>query len=117
MLNNFGKDQGAGFDTGCQFKTTVKKSELGNQARELNFTSLVDAFHGHAHRRLCQLSHLTTYVKGVGIEDLGGCERNFSKSNPLAASTRYMSAFHRKQAIVEHFKNMDDLENYQNTSK
>lgn len=117
MLKTFGKDQGGGFDTGCQFKTTLARSDLGALARELNYTSLVDAFHGHTHQRLCQLSNLATYKTGLGLEDLGMCERAFSHSNPMAGVTHYMSKFHRMQAIVQHFQNMDDLENYRNMSK
>ncbi|KIO02918.1 hypothetical protein M404DRAFT_27534 [Pisolithus tinctorius Marx 270] len=65
-------------------------SVLGEHARSLNYMSLVNAFHGHAHNRLCQLDNLTTYVKGLRLEDLEGCERAFSKSNALAPSTRYV---------------------------
>jgi hypothetical protein len=114
MLNIFGADQGGGFDCGCQIETTLKNSALGDRAAALNFKCLVDAFHGHAHNRLCQLSHLTTYMKGLGIEDLGVCERAFSRSNGLGGATRYMSVFHRMQAIAQYFKDTDDLETYQN---
>jgi hypothetical protein len=44
---------GGGFDIGCQFKTTLAKSPLGPCAHELNYTSLVSSFYGHAHWRLC----------------------------------------------------------------
>lgn len=98
ILDVFGPDIGGGFDIWCRFKTTLAKSPLGPRAQELNYTSLVGSFHGHAHRRLCQLSHLATYTKGMGLEDLEGCERCFSKSNALASSLRYASIFHRKQA-------------------
>jgi Kyakuja-Dileera-Zisupton transposase len=69
------------------------------------------------HNRLCQLWHLATYVKGLGLEDLEGCERAFSKSNALAASLRYASIFHRKQAISTYFEHNDTFEVYQNLSK
>ena len=78
MRNTFGADLGGGFDVGCQIEITLKNSALGPHADALNYKSLVDAFHGHAHNRLCQLSHLATYTKGLGIEDLGVCERAFS---------------------------------------
>jgi hypothetical protein len=96
---------------------TLANSPLGPRARELNYTSLVGSFHGHAHRRLCQLSHLATYTKGMGLEDLEGCERCFSKSNALASSLRYASIFHRKQAISTYFRHNDSMEIYQNLSK
>jgi len=117
MLNVFGENQGGGFDTGCQFKTTLNNSELGLQARESNFKCLVDGFHGHAHRRLCQLSHLTTYQKGLSLESLGVCERAFSRSNANGGVVRHMSVFHRMQAIVHYFLYMDDMETYYNLSK
>jgi hypothetical protein len=117
MLDVFGKNQGCGFDTGCQFETTLNNSDLGPRARELNFKCLVDGFHGHAHRRLCQLSHLTTYQQGLGLETLGVCERAFSRSNTNASVMRHMSPFHRKQAIVHYFRYTDDMETYQNLSK
>ena len=117
MLNTFGKDLGGGFDIGCHIETTLKNSPLGPLAQALNYKSLVNAFHGHAHNRLCQLSHLATYTKGLGIEDLGVCERAFSRSNGLAGATRYMSIFHRMQAIAWYFEDTDHLETYQNLSK
>jgi hypothetical protein len=117
MLNVFGKNQGSGFDTGCQFETTLKNSDLGPLARDLNFKTLVDGFHGHAHRRLCQLSHLTTYQKGLGLENLGVCERAFSRSNSMGGVVRHMSVFHRQQAIVNYFSYTDDMETYSNLSK
>lgn len=69
------------------------------------------------HDRLCQLSLLTTYVKGMGLEDLEGCERFFLKSNALASSLRYASIFHGQQKIVEFTKHMDNMETYQNLSR
>ncbi|KAG1763541.1 hypothetical protein EDD22DRAFT_979344 [Suillus occidentalis] len=116
LLDVFGKDLGGGYDIGCRFKTTLSRSVLGQSVCELNHTSLVGAFHGHAHRRLCQLDHLTTYVKGLGLEDLEGCERMFSKSNALPSSVHYSSIFHRRQAIANYFQHTDDFEVYANIS-
>ena len=117
LLKTFGPNQGCGYDTGCQFGTTLANSTLGPRAKELNYTQLIDALHGHAHRCLCQLHHLATYQKGLGLEDLGVCERAFSRSNALGGVVRYMSAFHWKQAIVDYFTYTNDLETYQNLSK
>lgn len=117
MLTTFGKNQGGGYDTGCQFKTTLNNSSIGPLARSLNYTSLVDAFHGHTHRRLCQLTHLGTYQKGLGIEDLGMCERAFSQSNAMGTVTHGMGVFHRQQEINGYFHYIDDMETYQNLSK
>ncbi|KAG6895725.1 hypothetical protein C0992_013014 [Termitomyces sp. T32_za158] len=116
LLDVFGEDLGGGYDIGCKFKTTVNKSDLGSRAHQLRFQALVGAFHGHAHNRICQLSNLATYVKGMGLEDLEGCERFFSKSNALAPSIRYASVFHRQQRIVEYMAHTDAFETQHNLS-
>ncbi|KAG1720454.1 uncharacterized protein EDB91DRAFT_1240413 [Suillus paluster] len=108
LLDVFRKDLGGGYNIGC--------SILGQSVHKLNHTSLVGAFHRHAHKHLCQLDHLTTYVEGLGLEDLEGCERMFSKSNALASSVRYSSIFHRCQAICNYFQHTDDFEVYANLS-
>lgn len=116
LLEAFGMRTGGGYDIGCKFRTTLDLSELGPLARQLDYKLLVGSFHGHAHNRLCQLTHLATYVKGMGLEDLEGCERFFSKSNALASSLRYASVFHRQQKIVEFMKHTDAFETSQNLS-
>ncbi|KIK18075.1 hypothetical protein PISMIDRAFT_110128 [Pisolithus microcarpus 441] len=117
LLDVFSSDLGGGYDISCRFKTTLASSILGERARSLNYTSLVNAFHGHAHNRLCQLDNLMTYVEGLGLEDLEGCECAFSKSNALALSTRYVSIFHRRQAIACYFEHNDEMEVYANLMK
>ena len=116
LLDAFGEDLGGGFDIGCKFKTTLANSPLGPCARQLRHTCLVGAFHGHAHNRLCQLQHLAVYVRGLGLEDLEGCECAFSKSNALAAALRYASIFHRKQAIAAYFDHNNTFKVYPNLS-
>ncbi|KAJ7841691.1 hypothetical protein B0H14DRAFT_3086723 [Mycena olivaceomarginata] len=117
LLDTFGLKLGGGYDIGCHFESTLKNSELGDKARTNRFKSLVGSFHGHAHNRLCQLSFLATYVEGLGLEDLEGCERYFSRSNALAKSVRYANKFHRRQEITTFMKQIDDLEVYANLSK
>ncbi|KAF6749130.1 hypothetical protein DFP72DRAFT_992049 [Ephemerocybe angulata] len=117
LLDAFGADIGGGYDIGCQFATTLKNSSIGEKAKHLNYTALVGVFHGHAHNRLCQLSNLATYVPGLGLEDLEGCERFFSKSNHLAPALRHASPFHRKQKIVEYLQHKDIADTSQNLSK
>ncbi|KAG6809956.1 hypothetical protein H0H92_013921 [Tricholoma furcatifolium] len=108
LLDAFGDSIGGGYNVGCKFGGTVSRSNLGERARHLHFKALVGAFHGHAHNCICQLSHLVTYVKGMGLED--GCERFFSKSNALASSTRYATTFHRQQKIAGYLAHMDVFE-------
>ncbi|KIL56327.1 hypothetical protein M378DRAFT_188578 [Amanita muscaria Koide BX008] len=117
LLSAFGPNLGVGYDIGCQFQTSVSRSPLQEQAASLKLTPLVGSFHGHAHNRLCQLSHLSTYVKGVGLEDLEGCEQFFSKSNALANCTRYASTFHRQQEITLFFNHVDNYDTYPNLIK
>ncbi|KAJ7615411.1 hypothetical protein FB45DRAFT_841871 [Roridomyces roridus] len=112
LLKHFGVDLGVGYDIGCHFCTTLDKSELGPEAREARLRCLVGAFHGHAHNRLCQVCFLALYVEGLGIEDLEGCERRFSRSNALAGCCRRASRFHRQQEITAYFKHMDDFDVY-----
>jgi hypothetical protein len=117
LLDTFGPDLGQGYDIGCEFETTIKNSPIGDKARRLNLRVLVGAFHGHAHNCMCQLRFLTTYVCGLGLEDLEGCERFFSKSNALSRSTRYASVFHRRQSIATYMAHVDNFETYANLSK
>ncbi|KAF9071158.1 hypothetical protein BDP27DRAFT_1219440, partial [Rhodocollybia butyracea] len=117
LLEVIGKDIAMGYDVGCGFGTTVSRSPLGEKAKELGFTSLVGAFHGHAHGRLCQLCHLATYKPDIGIEHLEQCEPCFSESNELASSTRHMSVFHRRQAIARYCYHHDNFEVYSRLSK
>ncbi|KAF6745727.1 hypothetical protein DFP72DRAFT_1090863, partial [Ephemerocybe angulata] len=101
LLETFGSQIGCGYDIGCKFSSTIARSPLAASAQKLQFTSLVGAFHGHAHNRLCQLSNLAAYVPGLGLEDLEGCERMFSK----------------QQKIDQFFKHTDEYETMSNLSK
>jgi hypothetical protein len=116
LLDVFGMKLGAGYDIGCHFEATVRHSQLGDQARANKLKCLIGSFHGHAHNRLCQLSFLATYVEGMGLEDLEGCERYFSRSKALAKSCRYASRFHRQQEITTYAKHFDSFETYANLS-
>ncbi|KAJ7701088.1 hypothetical protein B0H17DRAFT_1157764 [Mycena rosella] len=100
LMDAFGEDTGLGYDIGCGFETTIKNSPLGPKAKRLNFRMLVGSFHGHAHNQMCQLRYLATYVLGLGIEDLEGCE----------------SVYHRKQAIATYAAHVDTFETYVNLS-
>jgi hypothetical protein len=117
LLDAFGPKIGGRYDIGCKFGITLAHSPLGHRAKAFKYQALVGSFHGHAHNRLCQLRFLATYIKGMGLEDLEGGERYFSKSNALTGSIRHASVFHHKQKIVEFAKHMDQNETYQNLSK
>ena len=84
LLSHLDGVLGVGYDIGCSFEGTVHRSPLPAEMKQ-RLRSLVGIFHGHAHNRLCQLLKLGYYVEGLGLEDLEGCERFFSRSNHLAA--------------------------------
>ncbi|KAF8162026.1 hypothetical protein K438DRAFT_1985345, partial [Mycena galopus ATCC 62051] len=109
LLDAFGMKLGAGYDVGCHFESTIAGSEMGAEAKEKKLKCLVGSFHGHAHNRLCQLRFLATYVEGMGLEDLEGCEHFFSRSNGLAKLCRYASRFHRQQEITTYAKHFDSF--------
>ncbi|KAJ7693493.1 hypothetical protein B0H14DRAFT_3100746 [Mycena olivaceomarginata] len=110
LLEHLGERTGARYNVGCDFQTTLKNSPLGECAKCKNFHCLVGAFHGHAHNRLCQLCFLATYVEGLGLEDLEGCEWVFLRC-------RYASHFHRQQEITAYVKHYDTFHTYTNLSK
>ncbi|KAG8919151.1 hypothetical protein FRC02_001856 [Tulasnella sp. 418] len=93
-----------GYDIGCSLKKTVSRSRFGSK---FNGRFVIPAMHGYAHNRHCQLFHHPKYVQGSGLEDFETCERAFSSSNDLACTTRYATAFHRKQTIHRHFQQWD----------
>ncbi len=107
---------GGGYNIGCKFGTTLSRSPLGELAEKLKYTSLVGLFHGHAHNRLCQTANLTTYREGVGLKDLEGCERFFSRTNALAGVTRYASTVHQRRLIGQVFR-CKDVDMYEQLSE
>lgn len=117
LLNVLG-EVALGYDIGCKLAKIIKAHPaLKDLARSKNFRALVGAFHGHGHNRLCGLENLMTYVDGVGLEALEGCEIFFSKSNALASTTRYATRFHREQAITTYLKHTDTFDTYANLCK
>jgi hypothetical protein len=90
---------------------------LGPLAAENNFKSVVRAFHGLGHGRLCAVCNMAMYVNGMGLEDCENCESYFAKSNALASITRYSTVFHRQQAITTYMKHTDLCDAYQGLSK
>ncbi|KAK0235419.1 hypothetical protein EDD85DRAFT_922540 [Armillaria nabsnona] len=112
LLQVFGDHLGIGYDIGCKFDGTVHRSPLGELAKTKMFCILVGLFHGHAHNRLCQLQHLGTYLKGLGLEDLETLERFFSKSNALAGGIYYASRFHCCQRLSWYLKHIDHSDSF-----
>lgn len=103
------QDIGIGYDIGCAFEATVAKSPLLRDiAKRRGVTFVVNAFHGYAHNRLCQVHHHPLYKEGFGLEDLETMERIFSSSNEVARTIRYASYFHWKQALDLHFTQWDE---------
>ncbi|KAL0567617.1 hypothetical protein V5O48_014382 [Marasmius crinis-equi] len=95
LLDRYGKDLGLGYGIMCAFyKTLLRSRKLGDQVVACQLRGVVPAFHGHAHNRKCQVSWHPMYIKGVGLKDFEECERTFSDSNHLAASTRLSTELH-----------------------
>ena len=113
LLDIIGLDVCLGYDIGCAFAVTLKKTSLANDVKAQNLHSLCGVFHGYAHCRLCQLVYLARNVDGCGLEDFETCERIFSSSNKLATFTRQASVYHRKEAIDAHFRRWD-MDKYAN---
>lgn len=99
LLDVFGIDQAVGYDIGCVHKVTVAASSISEKAQDLRLQVAVDAFHGHAHNRLCQLSNHPLFLKGFGLEDLSTCERIFAGTNPSTRLIRHASHFHWLQFL------------------
>ncbi|KAF8510085.1 hypothetical protein JB92DRAFT_2728674, partial [Gautieria morchelliformis] len=107
-LKVFQEDQCVGSDIACSFMATVHNSSLSEDAHNKRLTMALNAFHGHAHGRLCQLKWHPMYLPGVGLEDLETCERLFSASNAIARLIRHASYFHYLQFIDLHFQQWED---------
>ena len=117
LIEIFGSDVLIGYDIGCGFSVTANNSPtIGPEIRRANLSFCVNAFHGHAHHRRCQLRWHPLYITGVGLEDFETCERVFSESNKIAACTRLASTFHHRQAILRHFRRWN-AEKYAGLSK
>ncbi|KAJ7576036.1 hypothetical protein C8J56DRAFT_1007616 [Mycena floridula] len=110
------KQLGGGYDIGCSFEVTLRRSRLGRRALEELYTSIVGLFHGYGHNRICQLIRLVLYLRGMGLEDFEACERFFAGSNSLATAIRHASIFHRRQAITEYVRHYDSFHTYANIS-
>ena len=64
---------------------------------------VVNAFHGWAHNRLCQLKYHPVYWTGMGLEDLEMLEQFFSSSNTIARTVQHATLYHWHQAADLHF--------------
>ncbi|KAF7976738.1 hypothetical protein HWV62_5710 [Athelia sp. TMB] len=116
LLEVFGDDLGLGADIGCALTETIKQSKLlGEKAAKARLQVIVNAFHGWAHNRLCQLKYHPLYRKGTGLEDLEILERIFSSSNTIARPIRHATKFHWLQAVDLHFRQWDE-QKYQELS-
>lgn len=94
----------------------MRSALLGQKSASKRLQIFVNAFHGWAHNRLCQLKYHPLYRTGVGLEDLETLECVFSASNAIARTIRHATAFHWHQAVDLHFCQWDE-EKYQELSK
>lgn len=108
VMEVYGAHQTIGYDVGCSFTSTIRNSSLNDKALALFLEMLVNAFHGHAHNRLCQLVFHPLFKKIIGLEDLESCERIFSGSNSTARVIRHASHFHWLQFLDLHFSQWNE---------
>jgi hypothetical protein len=94
ILTTLGDDQTIGSDIGCSFTATVSASSLGPAMKQHRLKFVVNAFHGYAHNRLCQLAFHPLYILGLGLEDLETCEHIFSSSNGVTILVWHGSYYH-----------------------
>lgn len=111
LFDLYGSDLALGYDIACAFMTTVTRSTLGAEAKQRRLRGVVPAFHGHSHKRGCQIDWHPMYIEGAGTEDWEECERTFKSSNELASVTRLATPFHRHQQIDQHF-DFHDMDKY-----
>jgi hypothetical protein len=107
---------GLASDIGCSLSKTVEHSPLvGPIASRLGLQLYVNAFHGWAHNRLCQLGFHPLYCRGLGLEDLEGMERLFSQLNGVARGVRGATPYHWMQAYDLYLRQWDE-DKYANLS-
>ncbi|KAG2031021.1 hypothetical protein BDR03DRAFT_1016527 [Suillus americanus] len=70
LLDVFGDNQAIGSDIGCSLSKTVAASPIQDKAFNRKLSLSVNAFHGHAHNRKCQLQYHPMYLHGFGLKDL-----------------------------------------------
>jgi hypothetical protein len=116
LIDAFGDHLGIGTDIGCSLRKTVAASSIREKAADHHLILAVNAFHGHAHNRKCQLQHHPLYLRGFGLEDLETCERVFAASNAAAPLIRHASHFHYVQFLELHFDQWD-IDKYLELSK
>ncbi|KAI0043066.1 hypothetical protein FA95DRAFT_1631889 [Auriscalpium vulgare] len=116
IMRLYGHDQAVGYDIGCSMASTVTSTSLSTMAHARRLQLVVNAFHGYAHNRRCQLLYHVLYQLGAGIEDLETCERIFSSLNGVARSVRHASYFHWLQYLDLHLRRWDE-DRYADLSK
>jgi hypothetical protein len=68
-----------------------------------SFVGLIPKFHLPAHQEKCRISFNLNYAKRVGRTNGEGVERNWSVTNALASSTKYMGPGSRSNTLDDHF--------------
>ncbi|OCH87603.1 hypothetical protein OBBRIDRAFT_690665, partial [Obba rivulosa] len=97
-----------GYDIGCDFESTIRRSSLGPLWEEHGWRCCVNAFHSYSHSFRCQTRNHLNNIAGMGLEDLETLERVFSASNQLALVVRYASQYRRHTYIDMFFKQWDE---------
>jgi hypothetical protein len=113
ILQTHGGDTIGGYNIGCSFETTVKKSSLGPNFITKNSRFCIPAFHGYIHNHVCQLKFHSNIIEGLDIEDFEMLEHVFSATNKLARVVCYASLY-CCQLFIETFLRQWNKDKYLN---
>ncbi|CDO74385.1 hypothetical protein BN946_scf184816.g8 [Trametes cinnabarina] len=103
IITVLGHSQAIRHDIACSFTKTLGNSSIGIKAQGLNVMLCVNAFHDHAHNRLCQLRYHPLYLQTLGLEDLETCRFLYNNyKQALAIIQEYTP-------IVEEFKKSNNV--------
>jgi len=116
LLDVHGTNQAIGSDIRCSLASSVAASSIWDKVSCNTLQLAVNAFHGHAHNRWCQLENHPLYRHGFGLEDLETCKQIFASSNAMAPLIRHALHFHYIQYLNLHF-NQWNTDRYLELSK
>ncbi|KZV81381.1 hypothetical protein EXIGLDRAFT_586633, partial [Exidia glandulosa HHB12029] len=76
------KGKKCGYDIGCVFQCTLKRSTLLSAlTKAVQISCILNSFQGCGHNQMCQLRKHPLYQHRFGLQDLETCEHFFSWLN------------------------------------
>ncbi|EJT98079.1 hypothetical protein DACRYDRAFT_58151, partial [Dacryopinax primogenitus] len=107
LIDVYGPDITFGYDISCTHLVTVLQSSIGEKAKQSRLRFFVEAFHGYAHNRRCQIHYHPCFLTSAGLEDFETCEWIFSQENQCAHLFQHGSAFHRHLTLDWFYQTWD----------